>query len=52
MTIRRFHDLDKSGWWMLTFLIPIVGLILMIFWFTQKGTAGENRFGPDPLAGQ
>lgn len=51
VAIRRFHDIDKSGWWILVGFIPIVGFILMIYFFTQKGTEGDNRFGPDPLAG-
>lgn len=51
VTVRRFHDLDKSGWFMLIALIPIVGAILMLIWFCTKGTVGDNRFGPDPLAG-
>ncbi|MEM7742511.1 MAG: DUF805 domain-containing protein [Pseudomonadota bacterium] len=48
LLIRRLHDLDKSGWWILIFLIPLVNLIMMLIWFTQKGTEGDNRFGPDP----
>lgn len=48
ITIRRLHDLDKSGWWILIFLIPLVNLIMMLVWFTQKGSEGDNQFGPDP----
>lgn len=46
--IRRLHDVDRSGWWS---LIPltIIGIIPLIYWLCIKGTAGENRFGPDPL---
>jgi len=46
--VRRLHDLDKSGWWYLLCLVPIVSLILLV-WFCMKGTTGPNRFGPDPL---
>ncbi len=47
--IKRWHDRDKSGWWMLILLIPIVGAI----WFLVElgflpGTPGPNRFGPPP----
>ena len=42
--IRRLHDIDKSGWWMLVFLIPVIGLIMLV-WMVKKGTGGENRFG-------
>ncbi len=49
VTIRRFHDLDKSGWFILIQLIPIVGPFIILYWFCLKGTDGDNRFGPDPL---
>lgn len=48
--IRRLHDLDRSGWWILIQLIPLVGPILLIVWLASRGTAGANRFGDDPLA--
>lgn len=47
---RRLHDLDKSGWWLLIGLIPILGALVLIYWFIQPGTAGSNRFGPAPQA--
>ena len=46
--VRRLHDLDKSGWWLLLGFVPIVGLIL-IYWFAQPGTPGANRFGPPAI---
>ena len=46
--VRRLHDLDKSGWFYLLALVPLVSLILLV-WFCMKGTDGPNRFGPDPL---
>ena len=49
--IRRLHDLDRSGWWILLFLIPLIGAIILIIWFCSKGTDGPNRFGADRLAG-
>lgn len=48
--IRRLHDVDRSGWWILIQLIPLVGPILLIVWLASRGTAGANRFGADPLA--
>ena len=45
--IRRLHDVDKSGWWTLIVLIPLVGAIVLIVWYCIKGTAGPNRFGPE-----
>jgi uncharacterized membrane protein YhaH (DUF805 family) len=51
VAIRRLHDLDRSGWWVLLALIPLVGAIVLLVWFCSRGTEGQNRFGPDPLAG-
>lgn len=42
---RRLHDLDKSGWWQLLGLIPLVGIIVLIVWWASRGTQGTNRFG-------
>ena len=47
---KRWHDRNKSGWWTLIMLVPLVGPI----WFLVetgflRGTLGPNRFGPDPL---
>ncbi len=50
VAIRRLHDLDRSGWWVLLALIPLIGAIILIIWYCSRGTAGPNRFGPDPLA--
>ena len=49
VTIRRLHDLDKSGWWIFIQLVPIIGPLLLLYWFCLKGTDGDNQFGPDPL---
>lgn len=48
--VRRLHDLDKSGWWYLLVLIPIIGFLVLLYFFVQKGSDGPNRFGADPLA--
>jgi uncharacterized membrane protein YhaH (DUF805 family) len=49
VAVRRLHDTDRGGWWILLGLIPIVGIIILIIWYCAKGTDGPNRFGPDPL---
>lgn len=46
---RRLHDIDRSGWWLLIGLVPILGILLLLWWFIQRGTEGPNRFGPPPL---
>ncbi len=47
---RRLHDLDKSAWWLLLPLIPIIGALVLLYFYIQAGEEGENRFGaPTPL---
>jgi uncharacterized membrane protein YhaH (DUF805 family) len=48
VSIRRLHDIDRTGWWFLL-IFTLVGTILLLVWACFKGTAGSNRFGPDPL---
>lgn len=48
--IRRLHDGNRSGWWWLIAL-TIIGVVVLLVWFVQKGTTGDNRYGPDPLGG-
>jgi len=51
LAIRRLHDRDKSGWFVLIGLIPVIGPIwLLVELGFLRGSEGENRFGPDPLA--
>ena len=52
ISIKRFHDLNLSAWWILAFMIPLVNVVLVVILFFKKGTAGENKFGPDPLQGR
>ena len=71
VSVRRLHDLDKSGWWILLPLAPwllmivcffmfqwtlamVFGVatlatwVLLIYWYAQPGTSGQNKYGPDP----
>ena len=48
MIWRRLHDVDKSGAWFFI-IFTCVGAIFLLVWYVTKGTAGPNRFGPDPL---
>ncbi|MCR5297950.1 MAG: DUF805 domain-containing protein [Paludibacteraceae bacterium] len=48
LTARRLHDINKSGWWQLIALIPIVGLIILIIWCAKEGDKGTNNFGEEP----
>jgi len=47
--IRRFHDKDKSGWFILINIIPLVGWLIALVMLLDKGTPGKNRFGEYPL---
>ena len=42
---RRLHDTDRSGWWLLIGLVPVVGAILLLVWFCQRPDPRPNRFG-------
>lgn len=48
VSVRRFHDLDRTGWWILLILTGI-GAIVVLVWFCFRGTEGPNTYGPDPL---
>ena len=48
VAVRRLHDINKSGWWYLLLLIPIVGYIILIIWFVKPSDAGENQYGEKP----
>jgi uncharacterized membrane protein YhaH (DUF805 family) len=50
VAVRRLHDTGRSGWWILLVLIPLVGLLVLVWFYIQPGTAGDNRFGPPPPA--
>jgi uncharacterized membrane protein YhaH (DUF805 family) len=50
--IRRLHDTNRSGWWLLIGLIPIVGSIILLVFFVLEGSRGPNQYGPDPLEGE
>jgi len=47
---RRLNDLNRSGWWFLLFIIPIINLILAIYLIFFPGTSGNNNFGAAPAA--
>ena len=56
LNIRRFHDLDRSGWFVLAFFVagalPLLGTLANIanlIWFIMPGTNGSNTYGADPL---
>lgn len=44
VSVRRLHDTDRTGWWILLTLVPF-GFIVLIVWFALRGTAGPNSYG-------
>ena len=50
VSFRRLHDIDKSAWWLLIALVPLIGAIVLLVFACMEGTRGDNRFGPDPKA--
>ncbi len=46
--VRRLHDSNRSGWWMLIALVPVVGPIVLLVFLAQDSTPGDNQFGPNP----
>jgi uncharacterized membrane protein YhaH (DUF805 family) len=48
VAVRRLHDTDRSGWWLLIGLVPFVGWIVLLIFYIQDSDPGVNRFGPNP----
>ena len=49
VSVKRFHDRDKSGWWVLAEYVPLFGFLVSIELLFLRGTRGPNRYGADPL---
>jgi uncharacterized membrane protein YhaH (DUF805 family) len=48
VSVRRLHDIGKTGWWLLIAFVPLVGLIVLIYFFVQEGESGSNEYGANP----
>ena len=46
--VRRLHDTNRTGWWLLIGLIPLIGTVILIIFLVQDGEQGANQYGPDP----
>ncbi|MEM9777168.1 MAG: DUF805 domain-containing protein [Chloroflexota bacterium] len=46
--IRRLHDSGRSGWYMFTVFIPVIGSLVLIYFLVQDSEAGDNKWGPNP----
>jgi len=51
VTVRRLHDVNRSGWSYLFILIPLVGPIMLLVWWCTEGNRFTNNYGPDPKGG-
>ena len=48
VAVRRLHDTNKSGWYLLIALIPIIGGLYLLYLMVVEGDKGSNQYGPDP----
>lgn len=48
VSVRRLHDIGKSGWWILISLIPLIGSIILIVFYCQDSQTSENQYGTNP----
>jgi uncharacterized membrane protein YhaH (DUF805 family) len=51
VTVRRLHDIDRTGWWILIGLVPLIGGIVLLVFALLDGTPGSNQYGPNPKEG-
>ncbi len=47
VTVRRLHDTGKSAWWLLIGIVPLIGIVILVF-MVQDSQAGDNQYGPNP----
>jgi len=52
VSVRRLHDIAKSGWWVLLWFIPLVGWIFLLIWYCKKGDPVANAYGEPPVGSQ
>lgn len=52
VTVRRLHDTDRNGWWILLGFIPLIGGLILLIFTVKAGDPAENRYGPSPLTGE
>ena len=48
VSVRRLHDRNRSGWWLLIALVPIIGAIVLLVFMVQDSQEGDNQYGPNP----
>jgi uncharacterized membrane protein YhaH (DUF805 family) len=48
VTVRRLHDTDRTGWWLLITLVPLLGAIALLVLMVLDGKTGQNQYGANP----
>ncbi len=48
VTVRRLHDTDRSGWWLVITLVPAIGQLVLLVFMLIGGKRDRNQYGPDP----
>lgn len=48
VSVRRLHDTDRSGWWLLIAFIPLIGYFALLIFTIQDSTPGQNKYGVNP----
>ena len=48
VSVRRLHDTDRSAWWLLVALIPLIGAIVLFVFMVLDSKPGENQYGANP----
>lgn len=48
VTVRRLHDIGRSGWWLLIAFIPLIGALILLIFTVLDSKPGSNQYGPDP----
>lgn len=49
VSVRRLHDIGRSGWWLLIQFVPFIGTLVLLWWHTRPSDAGNNEFGKPPF---
>lgn len=48
VSVRRLHDTDRTGWWLLIALVPVIGAIAVLVFMVLDSTPGQNQYGANP----
>ena len=51
VSFRRLHDTGRTAWWLLLLLLPLIGALVLIWFYASRGEEGENKYGAPPAAG-